>query len=104
VLLILRHVSAFDFYSWLGTIATFGFVTAYILVVIAAMLKLWKRKQFTLIAGLVGVITLAFLGWAFAGSLNLDATGPERWLAPVYLAVVVGGVLFGIVSRRTRVS
>jgi amino acid transporter len=100
VWLMLRHTSAFDLYGWLGTIATFGFVTAYLLVVFAAMVRLKRQRKLSIWRIIVAIVTLAFLGWAFVGSLNLGAKGPERWLAPVYLGLLVGGVLFGVAFRK----
>jgi hypothetical protein len=36
----IRHTAAADIYGWLATIVTFGFVTAYLLVVMAALVRL----------------------------------------------------------------
>jgi amino acid transporter len=75
---ILWHASAFDLYGWVGTIATLGFVTAYLLVVLAALVKLHREKSATPGRICVGVVTLLFLGFTLFGSLNLSAPGPER--------------------------
>jgi amino acid transporter/pimeloyl-ACP methyl ester carboxylesterase len=100
--LTLRHTSGFDLYGWLGTIATFGFVTAYLLVVLAAIMRLKRRRKLAVWRIAVGTVTLGFLGWAFVGSLNLGAKGPERWLAPTYFALLIAGALFGVALRRFR--
>ncbi len=98
--LTLRHVTAFEVYGWVGTVATFGFVTAYVLVVAAALEHLRRDKQLTWVRALVGVATLGFLCWAFASSLNLDSKRPDRWLGPVFLVVLAFGVVSGIFYRR----
>jgi amino acid transporter len=100
--LTLRHSSGFDLYGWLGTIATFGFVTAYLLVVLAAIVRLKRQKKLTPWRIAIGNVTLLFLGWAFAGSLNLGAKGPERWLAPIYFTLLLAGVLFGGIFRKLQ--
>ncbi|SRR6266702_560197 len=102
VWLTFRHVSGFDIYGWVGTIATFGFVTAYFLVVAAALVRLQRRKQSNSWNRALGVVTLLFLGWAFAGSLNLGVTGPERLLAPIFFALLLVGVVSGVIFRRTQ--
>jgi amino acid transporter len=98
--LLLGRVSAFDLYGWLATIATFGFVTAYILVVAAAVVRMWRRKRLSLLSGSVGLVTIAFLIWAFIGSVNWDAAGAERWLAPIYFAVILAGVAYGAILGK----
>jgi amino acid transporter len=102
VWLTLRHVSGFDIYGWVGTIATFGFVTAYFLVVAAALVRLQRRKRSNSWNRAVGAVTLLLLGWAFVGSLNLGAAGPERLLAPVFLALLLVGAASGAIFRRTQ--
>jgi amino acid transporter len=109
VWLTLRHVSGFDIYGWVGTVATFGFITAYFFVVLAAAIRLHRRKAASPTQYALSGATLAFLVWTFSGSLNLAAPGPERRLAPIYLALLIGGgvfgqVLLGRVSNSPNVS
>jgi amino acid transporter len=99
--LVLRRASGFDLYNWLGTIATFGFVVAYLFVVFAAALRLKRKSKSTATSITLAAITILFLGWALEGSLNLGAPGPEKWLAPIFAAIVATGVLFGVWYRRT---
>jgi amino acid transporter len=98
--LTIRHVSAFDVYGWVGTIATFGFVTAYVLVVAAALEHLRCAKELNWARAVIAVATLFFLCWAFASSLNLGSKGPERWFAPAFFALLASGILLGVVFRR----
>lgn len=99
--LILARVNAFDLYGWLGTIATFGFVIIYLLVVVAALVRLQRTQQLSVIRFLAGAVTIAFLIWAFAGSLNLDARGPEHRLPGIFMSVIALGVAFGLLSRKS---
>ncbi len=99
--LVLRHASGFDLYNWLGTIATFGFVVAYIFVVVAAIVRLKRKGRANLWNFAIATVTILFLGWAFEGSLNLGASGPEKWLAPIFAGIVAIGVIFGVWFRKT---
>jgi hypothetical protein len=64
--------------------------------------RLKRRRKLSFWRITIGIVTLAFLGWAFIGSLNLGAKGPERWLAPVYFALLAVGALFGLACRRLQ--
>jgi amino acid transporter len=99
--LVLRRASGFDLYNWLGTIATFGFVVAYLFVVFAAAVRLKRKGKSTVMNTGLAAITILFLGWALEGSLDLGAPGPEKWLAPIFAAIVAGGVLFGVWYRKS---
>jgi amino acid transporter len=98
--LVLGKASGFDLYNWLGTIATFGFVIAYLFVVFAAVVRLKRLGRAGVGHFVLGGVTILFLGWALEGSLNLGAPGPEKWLAPIFAAIVTIGVLFGVWHRK----
>jgi amino acid transporter len=100
VALVLRNVSILEIYGWLGTIATLGFVTAYLLVVAAALVRLRRQQKANAWRWVLGALTLLFLGSALVGSLNLSAPGPEKWLTPVYTAFLFAGVISAWIARR----
>lgn len=100
--LTLSHVNGFDIYGWVGTVATFGFVTAYFLVVLAAIVRLHRTRRAHVWNYLVSALTLGFLAWAFAGSLNLKAPGPEHLFAPIYALLLACGVLLGVLVQRAQ--
>lgn len=105
VALVARHVSAFDMNGWLGTIATYGFMTAYLLIVMAAPIRLYRRGQLTVAKGALSAVTAVLIGAAFVGSIDTSGTGPERWLAPVYVLLIVAGCLLGaLMPRLVRVE
>ncbi len=98
--LVARHATGFDLYNWLGTIATFGFVVAYLFVVIAAAVRLKRTGRLRIWNLALAILTTLFLAWAFEGSLNLGAPGPEKWLAPVFAMIVICGVAVGLLMRK----
>jgi amino acid transporter len=96
-----RHVSAFDLYGWLATIATYGFLAAYVFVTIAAPIYELRRRTLTVPKAGLAVVTVAFLVWAFVASLPpATSTGPERWLAPIFCALIVAGCAYCITHHR----
>ena len=40
-----RGVTGMDVNGWIGTFATYGFVTTYVLVCVAAPLSLWRQRE-----------------------------------------------------------
>lgn len=100
LLLTVWHVNAFDLYGWLGTVSTYGFITAYILVVVAAPVHLFRRKQLKVSKAALSVVALLFLCGACAGSLNSSPVGPGKWLAPTYLALLLCGCTYKLFFRR----
>ncbi|HWZ59300.1 MAG TPA: APC family permease, partial [Gemmatimonadaceae bacterium] len=95
-----RHVSAYDFYGWLGTIATYGFMTAYLLVVIAAPIRQFRRGTLRAVGIVLSVVSFAFLAAAFVGSINPTAT-PDRWLPVIFATILVVGSAGGLAFRRS---
>jgi predicted acyl esterase/amino acid transporter len=101
LILAARNVSAFDLYGWLATIATYGFLAAYVFVTIAAPLHAYRRGRLTVWKTLLAAVTVAFLGWAFVASLPpASSTGAERWLAPIFGALILAGCVCCMTRRR----
>jgi amino acid transporter len=86
-------VTGFEVNGWLGTLATYGFIVAYLLVVIAAPIHSHRHDQFTLRRGtLAGLAALALVA-SFVLSLNPTPPAPYNYLPYCfagYLLVVTG--------------
>lgn len=99
VALVLRGVSGSDIYGWMGTLATYGFLTAYALVCLAV--PGYLRRHGVLTPGwtaLAGAGCVAML-LAVGGSVYPVPQGAYRWLPYIYLVYLgVGGAW--TVSRR----
>lgn len=96
------HVVPFDIYGWVGTIATYGFITVYLTVTIAGLIRSFLDRvltplNVTLSAGALFVLVLA--AWT---SIDLNAPPPYRWLPHVYLALLSCGVMFSWLSNAAR--
>ena len=87
----LRGISLFDIYGLLGTLATFGFVTAYILVSAAAPLYLRSKGLLTKRAIGISVLAVAAMGAALLGSLYPVPAAPYSLLPYFYVALLLGG-------------
>lgn len=91
--LVLKNVSGETIYDWMGSLATYGFLTVYALVAIALPLYLKRQKRLngatTALSGLAVVAMLVVL----EGTLYPVPEAPKNWLPYVfvlYLVVAVG--------------
>jgi len=106
VILAVRGVPGFDINGWLGTLATFGFLVAYILVCISAPFYLRERGELTVTAAALSVSAIAVMLVAFAGSIYPVPPFPYSWLPYIFLVLLGAGVLssYRIRSRASRVT
>ena len=92
-----RGVNLFDIYGLVGTLATFGFVTAYILVSVAAPLYLRAQNQLTPQAIGVSVLAVIAMGAALLGSLYPVPAGSYSLLPYVYLSLLIVGFSYSTI-------
>jgi len=89
--LVLRGVSGADVYGYMGTLAVYGFLTVYALVVVAAVVFVRRRGDMTagrwVIALVAGVAMVAGL----VGSVVPVPPAPYRYLPWVYAGYLVCG-------------
>jgi len=94
VALALRGVSSADIYGWMGSLATYGFLTAYALVCLAVPSFLRRERALTTLwLALSGAGFIAML-LAIAGSVYPVPTGAYRWLPYIYLTYLAAGWLW----------
>jgi amino acid transporter len=102
----LRGTSLFDIYGLVGTLATFGFVTAYILVSAAA--PLFLRSLGCLTAQAIGISVLAILamGAALLGSLYPVPAAPYSYLPYLYAGLLLSGFAWSTIwiARSSRTA
>lgn len=102
--LALRGVSAADIYGWLGSLATYGFLTAYGLVCLAVPGFLRRREELTPLWMLLAVAGVVAMLLAITGSLYPVPAGAYRWLPYIYLAYLLAGWIWSAGKRRIAVS
>jgi amino acid transporter len=96
VALTVWQVSAFDLYGWMATVSTYGFITAYVLLVVAAPVHLFRRQKLSAPKAALSAVSLIFLIGVCIGSLSSGSVGPGKWLAPAYLALLLCGCGFQV--------
>jgi amino acid transporter len=86
-----RGISLFDTYGLIGTLATFGFVTAYILV--SAAVPIYLRSLGRLTPQALGLSTVAVLAMAIAllGNLYPVPAAPYSYLPYLYAGLLLLG-------------
>jgi amino acid transporter len=87
----LRGMNLFDIYGLIGTLATFGFVTAYILVSAAAPLYLRSQGRLTPQAIGISVLAILAMGAALLGNLYPVPEAPYSYLPYLYAALLLTG-------------
>ncbi|HXW77754.1 MAG TPA: APC family permease [Candidatus Eremiobacteraceae bacterium] len=90
--LLLGKTALLDAFGYLGFVATFGFLFAYILVSIAAPLYLRRRGELRPASVVMSVLSVAMLAVATVGSIVLSPTTPYNFLPYVFLALLAAGV------------
>jgi amino acid transporter len=99
LVLILSRVALLDAFGYLGSVATFGFLFAYILVSIGAPLFLRSRRELTPTSVIMALLAIAMLAIAAIGSVYPVPAYPYNLLPYVFLALLALGILrFGYVN------
>ena len=96
------HVVPFDIYGWVGTVATYGFITVYLAVTVAGLVRSIREDVITPLNITLSAGALLVLGLAAWSSVDLSAPPPYRWFPHVYMALLAGGVLFSWLTNRGR--
>ena len=105
LILAVRGVSSADIYGWMGSLATYGFITVYGLVCIALPIRLKRLRSLT-----QGILWIAVAGavamvLAFVGNLYPMPQAPYSWLPYIYLGYLLAAFIanrwMGL-ERRTR--
>jgi len=102
--LIVAGTGPFDIYGWVGTLATYGFITAYIVVTLAVLRAIFtqgRRIVRALIFAIVALVVLALAGWS---AFDPAAVGPYRWLPYLYLTLLLLGVLISALTPGAHIS
>jgi amino acid transporter len=97
-------VAPLDVYGLLGTLATFGFLTAYVMVCVAAPLLLRAEGRLTMRAITTSVLALLAMAVALAGSVYPAQPPPYLYLPYIYLGLLFAGLAWSMaVNARSAV-
>jgi len=95
-----QGVSGADIYGWLGSLATYGFLTAYALVCLAVPIFLRREHALTPLWLLLSAAGFIAMLLAIAGSVYPVPQGAYRWLPYIYLAYLVAGWVWTVGRKR----
>lgn len=100
-LMALRSVSGFEMYDLAGSLSVFGFLSAYVLVALAGMVRF--RREGTVLVLLTGVITIAVICMVAVFDIRSAADVVHARIPFLYAALIAAGLLSGTL-RRSRVE
>ncbi len=104
-ILMLRGMDGLDIYGLAGTVATFGFLTAYILVSVAAPMYLRSRGRLTARDTAISVLAVIAMGVAVFGSLYPVPPAPYSALPYVYAGLLLCGFAWSLAwNTRSPIS
>ena len=95
----IRGVPIGDVYGLNGTIATYGFLVAYICIAVAAVVFLAKIKQSSPLITTAAVVGTGMMGVAVYGSVIPYQEAPYGWLPIVFAIYMTVGAVCWMLSR-----
>jgi amino acid transporter len=100
VVLAERGSSGADIYAWMGTLAVYGFLTAYALVAVALPVHLRRRGRLRAGGLVLSVSATVATTLAMVGTVFPVPPAPYRYLPYVYVTYLAGGMVWYVISRR----
>jgi amino acid transporter len=104
VALTARGVGGSDIYGWMGSLATYGFITVYGQVTFALPFYLNLKQGLTPPLLLLSIAATTAMVLALVGTLYPVPAAPYNWLPYLYLAYLIAGLVWFAVSRRIEAN
>jgi amino acid transporter len=100
LILTFLNVGPLDIYGWLGTLATFGFLTGYLMLLCASVVLMSRESAFSIwsvltVAGATGVISIAILGTVSQISQSNNSRLPLVYAALLLIGLGVSALWVG---------
>ena len=96
-----RGTSGFDVNGWMGTLATYGFLTSYLLVCLAAPVYLRRHGRLSPAAIVFAGVAVFFVLAAMIGSVYPWPPPPYPWLIAIFSLYVIAGYVRSV-TRKNR--
>ncbi|HEX7844035.1 MAG TPA: APC family permease [Kofleriaceae bacterium] len=96
----LNGIGLLDIYNLNGTIATYGFLVAYILIAIGAIISAVRQRASRAAVTVAGVAGMLFMGLAVVGSVHPWPDAPYNTLPPIFAVYMAIGIAWMIYDRR----
>ena len=101
--LVLGNVSGETIYDWMGSLATYGFITVYALVAVALPLHLKTEKKLSAAVVILAAASVLAMMVVLEGTLYPVPEAPKNYLPYLFLAyLAVGAGWYGWQNRATR--
>jgi amino acid transporter len=108
ILLFLLALTSFanplDVYDWLGTLGTFGCVTAYALPCVVAPVFLRRSGQFRIRNGVLSIAALGILGYVLFGSVYPVPPTPMHFIPWLFISLLAAGFGFSTWYEKRSVA
>ena len=102
VLLMIAGRGPFDVYAYVGTIGTFGYMVAYLLMAVALPFFLKRRGEANPVSTVLSVVVVAALLYVFYKNVIPVPEYPLNLLLPIFVALLVTGMAWYSVVRVRR--
>lgn len=99
-----RGASGLDVYGWMGSLATYGFIVAYALMTLALPRYLKNQGAYRPSKRILSVLACTAMLLALLGNLYPIPEGPYGKLPYIYLAYLVGGLLWFFWRERNSAT
>ncbi|HUA91206.1 MAG TPA: APC family permease [Terracidiphilus sp.] len=98
--LVIAHVSGETIYDWMGSLATYGFITVYALVAIALPIHLRRERKLTMPIALLSIACVLAMAIVLEGTVYPVPDYPKNWLPYLFLLYLAAGILWNTLRRR----
>ena len=98
--LALKGFGALDIYNMNGTIATYGFLLAYVLIAVGSVVAAIREKVVSPLLVFSAVVGILFMGLAIKGSVAPWPTAPDQYLPQIFAVYLVIGIIYMVIDRQ----
>jgi amino acid transporter len=102
--LALGNVSGSDMYDWMGSLAVFGFLTAYALVALALPFARRALGQHTHLVAVLSFLTVGVMILIAVFDLKSSSDPAHARIPYIYLAYIAAGIAWYALRRKRTVS
>jgi amino acid transporter len=100
-----RGVSGANIYAWMGSLAVYGFITAYFLVAAALPFYLRRHNQLTAASLTLAIAAAIAMVLAMAGTLYpVPTEAPYNYLPYLYLAYLIAGLTYFALTPKPQAA